>query len=324
MIHHMALPRVAVLRGGMSNEYDVSLKTGASVCRSLQEMGYPYKDITITRSGEWLDSGRVRSPEQALLGIDVVFIALHGEHGEDGRIQRYLSNHHIPYTGSRGLASATALNKAFTKRLVTTQGIRTPQSCVITRDSNAIVSGSLIPQELGELLVLKPVSCGSSLDTHVGITPERAEGLLRKLLERYDSILVEECIVGKEITVGVLEQFRNSPYYCLPPIEIEPPQTESFYSFTAKYGTDCVYHCPARLASEERKELELAAMTVHRLLDLRHYSRSDFIVSTNGIYFLEVNTLPGLTETSLFPKAMNAIGADHKQLVAHLVANAHY
>ena len=324
MIQDMALPRVAVLRGGMSNEYEVSMKTGCSVCQTLSDLGYSFKDITITRNGDWLDGGRVRTPEQALTGVDVVFIALHGEHGEDGRLQRYLSHHQIPYTGSRALASATALNKAFTKRLVASRGIQTPRSAVIERSSDIEQDVLAIPSELGERLVVKPLSCGSSLDTRVDISPDVAKEVVTDLLSRYTAVLVEQYIPGKEVTVGILEQFRDTPYYCLPPIEIELPQGEAFYNYNAKYESPCTYHCPGRLSKKEQQQVQEIAEEVHKLLDLRHYSRSDFIVADDDVYFLEVNTLPGLTDTSLFPKAMAAVGADYKQLISHLVANAHY
>ena len=321
----MKLPRVAVLRGGMSNEYEVSMKTGGSALRALANMGYPHKDVTITRSGEWLDGGRVRTPEQALTAVDVVFIALHGEHGEDGRVQRYLTNHQIPYTGSRALASATAFNKHFTKRLIESEGIKTPRSCVFRREDPVDDKGTLVSDDfLDDKFVLKPITSGSSIDIHVNITPAEVSMLVPKLLEKYDAVLLEQYISGKEVTVGVLEQFRDAAYYLLPAIEIEPPETDSFYSYDAKYGGQCTYHCPGRLSPQELDEVHQIAETVHRRLDLRHYSRSDFIVADDGVYFLEVNTLPGLTETSLFPKALTAVGANHEQLIAHLVANAHY
>ena len=320
----MILPRVAVLRGGVSNEYEVSMKTGGSVLRALIEMGYPYKDVTITRSGEWLDGGRVRAPEQALTAVDVVFIALHGEHGEDGRVQRYLTNHQMPYTGSRALASATAFNKHFTKRLIESEGIKTPRSRVLRREEVTDGDQVHIPEDLGESLVLKPIASGSSIDTHVNITPDEASELAAQLFDRYDALLLEQYISGREVTVGVLEQFRDTPYYLLPPIEIEPPQNHLFYSYDAKYGGQCTYHCPGRLSKQETDAVYQIAEAVHRRLDLRHYSRTDLIIGDDGVYFLEVNTLPGLTETSLFPKAMTAVGADHKQLIAHLIANAHY
>lgn len=321
----MALPRVAVLRGGMSNEYEVSMKTGGSVLRALVKMGYPCKDVTITRSGEWLDGGRVRVPEQALTAVDVVFIALHGEHGEDGRVQRYLTNHRIPYTGSGALASATAFNKHFTKRLIESEGIKTPRSCVLKREDYIDSDHVLIPDNFdASNLVLKPLSSGSSIDTHVNITPTEVSTLASQLFDTYDALLLEQYIPGKEVTVGVLEQFRDTAYYLLPPIEIETPQTHSFYSYDAKYGGQCTYHCPGRLSKQEIDSVYQISEAVHRHLDLRHYSRSDFIVGDDGVYFLEVNTLPGLTETSLFPKALTAVGADHEQLITHLISNAHY
>lgn len=319
----MALPRVAVLRGGMSNNSEVSMKTGAEVLRSLTEMGYANKDITITKFGEWLDGGRVRTPEQALSAVDTVFIALHGEHGEDGRVQRYLSQQHIPYTGSRALASATAFNKAFTKKLVQSHGIKTPVAQILKRDAD-LTDMSAIFSGLGEKLVLKPVSSSSSLDTYVAITPEEIIEITQQLFTRHESLLVEEYIYGKEVTIGVLEQFRDNPYYTLPPVEVQISDGELFYSYNAKCSNEYIHHCPARLSKAEQMQLRSIAETVHQLLDLRQYSCCDCIVTEDGVYLLEVNTLPALSKTSLFTKAIDAVGVDYNQLVSHLVANAHY
>ena len=316
----MAIPRVAVLRGGMSNEYEVSMQTGRAVLQALQHMDYPHKDVVITRTGDWLDGGKVRQPEQIVTGVDVVFLALHGEHGEDGRVQRWLSNHQIPYTGSQAIASATALNKPLTKQLAQQYGIKTPYGQLITTDAN--LEQITLHPELGDTVVVKPAAAGSSLDTHVGMTSTEALELLPSLLQRYQAVLVEEMIPGRELTVGLLEEFRDTRYYLLPPIEIKPPTTQHFYSYEAKYGGECDYYCPAVCSKEERAMLARATETIHKALGLRHYSRSDFLLHGGEVYFLEVNTLPGLTEHSLFPKGLAAVGASYEQLIAHLIGQA--
>ena len=319
----MLKPRVAVVRGGQSNEYEVSMKTGASVLQSLAKRHYQAKDIVITRQGEWLDGGKVRDPERTLTGIDTVFIALHGEHGEDGRVQRFLSHHHMPYTGSRALGSSFALNKMFTKNVASKHGIRTPRSLLITRDTPTLLAAD-IERELGETVVVKPASCGSSVDTHVAITAAAAADVVETLLDRYVAVLVEEYIAGKEVTVGLLEQFRGEVHYMLPVIEIVPPAEQAFYSYDAKYGGQSRYECPGRVSRNELRELYDITKNIHLLLDLRHYSRADFLIRDGEVYFLEVNTLPGLTEHSLFPKGLQAVGASYEDLVEHLVAMAHY
>ena len=127
------MKHVTVLRGGPSGEYDVSLRSGAAVLKALSELGYPTKDITISKSGEWLESGMVRSPETTLNATDVVFIALHGEFGEDGQIQRMLQRKHIPFTGSRALPSAIAFNKELTKRSLYEHNILMPKHRRVSR-----------------------------------------------------------------------------------------------------------------------------------------------------------------------------------------------
>lgn len=317
----MSQPRVAVLRGGASREYEVSMKTGAAVLRSLAKLQYPAKDIVITRNDEWLDGGKVRTPELTLTGIDVVFIALHGEHGEDGRVQRFLTHHCMPYTGSRALASATALNKSLTKELLAAQGVKTPIHQTL-RASDAPLDLATITDRFGERVVVKPAASGSSIDTYVGITPARVLEVLPELLEQYESVLLEEYVTGREVTVGLLEGFRDTPHYLMPVIEILPPESHDFYSYEAKYGGETRFECPGRISKKEQQALQDITATVHTALDLRQYSRSDFILQDGEPYFLEVNTLPGLTEHSLFPQALQAVGSSHEALVDHLIQNA--
>ncbi len=306
----------------MSSEYEVSMRTGAAVLRALQSLEYPYKDVTITKTGDWLVGGRRYLPEQVLQDIDVVFIALHGEHGEDGRLQRYLTNHQIPYTGSRALASATALNKAFTKRLVQAHGITTPRFALFDERNTAADSNFHSLLAFGTELVIKPVAAGSSVDTLVGVPLTDVPNQVRSLLSKYETVMVEECIRGKELTVGILEQFRDQDHFVLPPIEIKPLDSHMFYSYDAKYGGQTELVCPASLSDIECSQLQDLATSVHRLLDLRHYSRSDFIVQDGQAYFLEINTLPGLTKTSLFPRALQTAGVEYDELVAHLIDKA--
>ena len=317
----MVKPRVAVLRGGPSGEYEVSMKTGSSVMAALDKLNYQYKDIVITRTGEWLDQGRARQPILTLTGIDVVFIALHGEFGEDGGIQRFLSHHHVPYTGSRALASSTAFNKLFAKRVIGGLGIKTPRHVMCTRKPQLkqMVVNKLA-HELGDRIVLKPVASGSSLDTYAGITPQRAGELLPSLLDRHEQILAEEYIDGKEVTIGVLDRFRNEEHYVLPAVEIVP--ADEFYSYDAKYSGESNLICPGRLHRAEREALARAAALIHRQLDMRHYSRSDFRLYNGELYYLETNSLPGLTPASLFPRGLEAVGARYEQLVDHLITLA--
>ncbi len=312
---------IAVLRGGPSTEYEVSLKTGAGAISALRDLGYTVKDIMISRPGEWLVNGFAKRPEQALLGVDAVFIGLHGSYGEDGTVQRILSRLSIPYTGSEAYPSALAMNKALTKDYLkrTSERILMVPHQNVNREHTAQLHRlvSTMHERFGPEYVVKPVSGGSSIGTKMA-TMENLHSVILEVLEENEEVLVEKRIKGKEATVGVLENFRNERIYALPAIEIVPPQ-EDFFSYDAKYSGQSQEVCPGCFSRDEKQALEAYAKEVHELLGLRHYSRSDFMVADDGIYFLEVNTLPGLTQESLFPKAMEAVGSSYRELIHHLV-----
>jgi D-alanine-D-alanine ligase len=319
------MKRVAVLRGGPSAEYEVSLKSGGAVLEALRQLEYPYKDIVITKRGEWLENGIPRQPDLALDAVDVVFIALHGKYGEDGQVQRILERKRIPFTGSRALASAIAFNKELTKRTLMPHGIKMPRHRKVTRADLEYLTPDeieLIFTEVGEELFVKPISDGSSLGAQYVPNETVLTAALDALLADYEEVMVEQFIRGREATVGVLSDFRDQPLYVLPVIEIVPPDGESF-SYENKYNGRTQEIVPGRFSFTEKAMLSEAAELVHRALDCDHYSRSDFIVRDGDIYFLEVNTLPGLTRESLFPKASAAVGLEFPQLIEHLVENAH-
>lgn len=312
---------IGVLRGGPSTEYDVSLKTGAGVLDSLRHSGAKTKDIVISKQGKWLCDGFPCAPAAALEGIDVAFIALHGEFGEDGKVQRILEQFAVPYTGSGPYASALAMNKVLTKDQVHTIGIRTAQHMLIRRDGrpDPIDTAHAIAELFGPEYVVKPLRGGSSIDTQIAHNPGQLAQLITSLLKNYEEVLVEERIIGKEATVGVLENFRGNPLYVLPVIEILPPQGADFFDYSNKYNGATEEICPGRFSDSERKELQEAALAVHTKLALRHYSRSDFILTNDGPVFLEVNTLPGLTSESLLPRSLEAVGSSYDELINHLV-----
>ena len=315
------MKRVAVLRGGPSTEYDVSLKTGSEVLRALRELDYPHKDVVITRKGEWLDSGIVRSPEKALEAVDVVFIALHGQYGEDGQVQRILQRLNIPFTGSNAFTSSVAFNKELTKQSLKDHGISMPKHHRLGREHLNYLAPEidLIIERIGEETFVKPVGGGSSIGARYIPHRDALRAALEELLREYDSVMVEEFIRGREATVGVLQHFRDQEHYVLPAIEIVPPGGSPYFSYDVKYNGTTQEICPGRFSYQEKAKLNEAALAVHKALHCDHYSRSDFIVRNGDVYLLEVNTLPGLTSESLFPKAAAAVGLDFKELVRHLV-----
>ncbi len=313
-----------MLRGGPSEEYDVSLRTGANVLDALDRDRYEPLDVVITKSGDWLHQGRVRTPHEMLESIDVAFIALHGIYGEDGTVQRLLDTVGVPYTGSGAFPSAIALNKAMTKDKLASEGVHMPRHMLVGSSAKDNVEG--LADSIGELFgpkyILKPINGGSSIGTYIAENKQALYAALDKALSQYDQVLVEEYIAGKEATCGVINNFRGQELYALPVIEIVPPPDASFFDYDVKYNGTTKEICPGRFARHEKEEIERLARLAHEVLELSQYSRSDFIVADDGVYFLEVNTLPGLTTESLMPKALDAVGCSYKEFIQHLISDA--
>jgi D-alanine-D-alanine ligase len=320
----MRMKRIAVLRGGPSVEYDVSMLTGKAVLEALAASEYRPKDIMISKTGQWFDQGRKRTPDQALEGVDVVFIALHGTFGEDGQVQRILERKRIPFTGSPSLASGIAFNKELTKQTMRQHKIHMAKHRRVNRDEKDTLQDEVaqIIADLGTELFIKPLSNGSSFGARRVLETAELYDNLVELLDLYDSLLVEEYIGGTEATVGVLSDFRGERLYALPTIEIVPPTTDSFYTSANKYDGTSDHICPGRFSPAVKSEMSRIAQLAHIEVGCDQYSRSDFLVRGNDVYFLEINTLPGFTSESNYPIAANAIGLDFKQLVQHLINTA--
>lgn len=310
---------VGVLRGGPSSEYEVSLKTGASVLQNLSRDKFDPRDIFIDRAGQWHVHGAPIAPSHALRGVDVVFNAMHGDYGEDGQVQRVLDTIGIPYTGSNAAASALAFNKRHTKEAVKKLGIKTPRARVLEAPFNVEESALELFRSFPHPAIVKPVSGGSSVGTNKADSYHALAWALEQALAVSPKVLVEEYIKGREATVGVIDNFRGEEVYALMPIEIIPPQEHSFFNYEAKYGGKSIERVPGNFTHAEKGELARIAREVHRGLGLAHYSRSDFIVAPRGIYFLEVNTLPGLTSESLLPKAVAAVGSRLDEFLEHIL-----
>ena len=322
----MSRLRVGVLRGGPSSEYEVSLKTGGAVLSAIDTNRYVPTDLLIDREGVWHTRGVPISVSQALKNVDVVFNAMHGEYGEDGTIQKVLNRHQVPYTGSGALASALAMNKFMTKRhlepYVEELGLKLPRHTVFDAENLHQQDLSKLFDAFAPTAVIKPLSCGSSVGVTLAYSfSEFKEGIVRAL-GYAPKVLIEEYISGREATAGVLENFRGEKLYALLPIEIIPPPGAGFFNAEVKYNGETQEICPGRFSSDIKRSLERFAQAVHQHLGLRHYSRSDFIIAPDGIYFLEVNTLPGLTPESLVPKSLKAVGCSFEEFVSHLIGLA--
>ncbi|MBI3633857.1 MAG: D-alanine--D-alanine ligase [Candidatus Vogelbacteria bacterium] len=315
----MLTTRVAVLRGGPSSEYDVSLNTGANVLKALSPK-FKTKDVLVTKEAEWFMDGVQVTPEIVCRNVDVVFIAMHGEFGEDGQVQRIIEKFKVPYTGSRSWPSSVAMNKGLTKDYFRKNGIRTPHGLLVSSSAgNTEELAQNIFNKVSPPWFVKPNIGGSSVGASLCKSiPDLIKGL-NDAFQYCESVIVEECIKGREATCGVIENFRDTKHYSLFPIEIIKPDNRLFFDYQCKYDGTTKEICPGNFSKEEKEELQRLAVRIHKALGLRHYSRSDFIVSPRGIYALEVNTLPGLTSESLFPKAMAAVGCAYGDFLEHLI-----
>jgi D-alanine-D-alanine ligase len=295
--------RVLVLAGGISHERDVSLRSGRRVADSLAQHGI---------------SVELRDPDASLLSYlrtsrpDVVWPALHGASGEDGALRGLLDIIGIPYVGSRADAARLAWDKPTAKTLVSRVGVRTPQSITLPRDAFRELGAHSILEEISEEfsgpLVVKPAQGGSAQ----GVTIVDDRSLLpRAMVDAYtywDVALIEQQITGTEIAVGIIDS-GDGPV-ALPAVEIAP--LSGVYSFEARYNAgETEFFVPARISEDVAALAAEAALTAHRALGLRHLSRVDLIVDGAGTpWFLEANVLPGLTETSILPQALEAAGHD--------------
>jgi D-alanine-D-alanine ligase len=309
---------VGVLRGGPSSEHEVSLATGHTILTNLPDTRFTSRDIYIDKQGTWHERGLPTTPERVLPSLDVVAIGLHGEYGEDGSVQRLLERYGVPYTGSDSFASSVAMHKVLTKEKAKEHGLLTPKYYFVDQDADIDHAAAHIIRTFHQPVVVKPVSLGSSVGVSIvgGYAP--VHQAIMSLLP-HGGVLIEEVIQGREATAGVVEGLRGEALYQLPPVEIIPPPTSPFFDMHAKYGGQTHEIVPGRFTRTESEELMRQASAMHEALGLRHYSRSDFIVTPKGIYFLETNTLPGLTKESLLPKSLAAVGVKIEEFLTHLI-----
>jgi len=285
--------RLAVLMGGPSAEREVSLRTGAACAAALREAGYEVNEVIV-------EDANFVVPE----GTDLAFISLHGTFGEDGQVQDILAARGIPFTGANAETSRIAFNKEKTKEKFRQCGVPTPEGQLVR---------SLEEITLPLPIFIKPNAQGSSVGTHPVTTKEELASALADALKFDSSVLAERFIQGKELTVGVLGD------QVLPIVEIHP--LAGFYDYTNKYTKGATeYFCPARLSADVTALIQKYALTAHRAIGQTVYSRIDFLLEKDTHpYCLEVNTIPGMTATSLLPKAAAATGLSFPELCRTIV-----
>lgn len=344
--------KIVVLAGGLSTERDVSFKTGEMVTKALREnghqvilldvfMGYSDKEEDLTGIFDRAEAVSVKVaaiPETApdlekvkaqrkdqsdnFFGpnvielcrmADIVFMALHGENGENGKIQAAFDLFGIRYTGTGYLGSALAMNKGMAKQLFLENGIPTPRGTSLKRGEDAAkieTCGIHFP------CVVKPCSGGSSIGVSIVHDKAEYEQALKEAFRWENELVIEEYVKGREFSVGVID------FQALPIIEIAP--VEGFYDYKNKYKAgSTVETCPAELSEQITKEMQGYAEKVAEVLGLNTYSRTDFLLDEEGrIFCLEANTLPGMTPTSLLPQEAKVTGVDFNQLCEKLVESS--
>ncbi|SMD05893.1 D-alanine--D-alanine ligase [Sporomusa malonica] len=300
--------KIAVVMGGPSAEREVSLNTGRAILAALQEKGYNAIGIDLAPR-HFVDQLKKEK-------IDLVFNAIHGLYGEDGLIQGTLEMLGIPYTGSGVLASAVAMDKAVTKRLFTAAGIPTPRSRLYNKHDAGRDLASEILLEFGMPVVVKSAAQGSSIGVVIVEEPANIEFAVKEAFKYSDHIVVEEFIKGKELTISILGTDQPE---ALPIIEIVPESGR--YDYSSKYTKGATeYIVPARLEAEVASYVQQVALEAYKLLNCRGIGRVDVMLdSNNKPYVLEVNTIPGMTATSLVPKAAAAVGISFADLCERIL-----
>lgn len=336
------------LFGGQSSEYEVSLVSAYGVITNTDREKYDLYQLGITKDGRWyLYTGapeRIRdglwntdtehlvpariAPGSRLLTkkdeihIDVAFPVMHGAFGEDGRMQGLLESYGVPFVGPGCASSAVCMDKAFAKRILDAEGIPQAKAVILTRrdmKEDPAALAARLEKELGYPMFVKPANAGSS----VGISKVRDESELRPALElafaEDNKLLVEECIVGKEVECAVM---GNDELIVADPGEIDPGA--EFYDYDTKYKTDTSRcYIPARVSVESRETVRRLAAKIFRALGCRGLSRVDFFVCPDGkVIFNEINTLPGFTPISMYPKMMMHEGMTYSEVIDRLLALA--
>ena len=302
---HFKNKKIGVLLGGLSSEREISLRSGEAVYQALVRLGYDVVKI---------DVGREAAVQLKTAGIEIAFLALHGRWGEDGVMQGLLEMMGIPYTGSGVLASSLAMDKYLTKEVLLNEGIPLPAHRFLDAQSNT-VEAFVKTFDLKFPVIVKPSREGSTLGIEIVQDKANLSDALRRGLKYDHRLLVESFIKGVEVTVAIL---NGKP---LPIIEVVPQS--GFYDFEAKYTQGKTeYLIPARISATMVTQLQAYSLKSYYKLGCEGVARADFIIHEATPYFLEINTLPGMTATSLVPKAAFAMGMSFEALVESILETA--
>lgn len=302
---------VAVVMGGPSAEREVSLNTGAAIANALREYGYTNVveiDLDPRNFGKQLAESKA----------EVVFNAVHGLYGEDGRLQTLLEIREMPYTGSGMIASVSCMDKVITKRMLRDAGISTPACLIVNKKESGIKEK--IMQRFSLPVVIKPASQGSSIGVKIVKEENQLDEALANAFKYSRDILVEEFISGKELTVSMMQ--KDGEVVALPVIHIAPHS--GMYDYHSKYTKGATeYICPADLDEETTKKVQEISKQAYEVLGCSGVARADVMLDEEGNgYVLEINTVPGMTATSLVPKAAAAAGISFPELCNIILQSA--
>ena len=298
------IKKIAVIYGGNSAERDVSLNSGKAIAQGLTTAGF---DVVLFDTKE-LALSTLKSEN-----IDLVFIALHGRGGEDGCVQGALEYLGIPYTGSGVLGSALSMDKIRSKQIFKALNLPTAPFAIVRKDNFNHLVLQRVLNELNGKVMVKPANEGSSIGMAVAESEEQLSDALTEAFGFDDEVLVEAWINGPEYTVAILGT------EALPVVHMVTPR--EFYDYEAKYqSTSTQYHCPCHLTIQETKEIQALALLAFKATGAKGWGRVDVMRNQQGQWqLLEVNTVPGMTETSLVPKAAKVYGLNFSELVTKIV-----
>lgn len=312
---------VGVLRGGRGNEYDLSLAMGGSVLSTLNaKFEYRTRDILIDRSGGWHLDGLPILPNRLAGQVDVVLNSLLGHHEEDSFIPTTLKKFNINHTGSGHLGLALSANKIRAKEILAEVGVRVPFGVVVDSDEKPREAAKRVFSKIGAPWVVKPInreaSIGVALVRYYSDLPAAIEWSLN---HSPSGVLVEEFIRGREVAIGVVENFRNQEIYFLPPQLIHKPSQFQVLEHDVKQEKSLRTIFDHPWAEGEKEELDILAALAHETLNLRHYSMTDVIIAPRGIYFIETNALPPIDKDTLFARALERVGHTWHDFLGHLI-----
>ena len=303
--------------GGPSSEREISIKSGRAICKALEAKHVDYVPVELI-SGLNIDGYKKVVPELiARMKIDVVFIALHGEFGEDGTVQEIFEEMNIPYTGSSSGASKVAMNKITAKEILKINDIPIARHEALFKDTfDEGRDMNFYFNLLGSKLVVKPSNGGSSIGLNIAASEKDLKTAIGEAFKYDDKLIIEEYVSGREITVGIVED------RVLPIVEIVPKRL--FFDFTAKYEKGMTeYIVPAEIEEKMYKMCQETGLRAHKALSARSFSRVDIILNEKiGPVVLEINTIPGFTETSLLPKAAKSAGISFEDLCLKILDSA--